>query len=173
MYNQMSLWPKFAYLMPRTTQLLQDPALRKWLRKNKVLIVHTLRQNHLKILVSHELAAQSGRFHSRSAPVGNSKVFISLRSLKPRLRRIQLAERAARNTIKGLPTIEIWYENYTGADGAQDDTRLCNALGQSVPEDGLTSPLRKISSDDLHDTIGNYEQVAAHLSGTPFERFLE
>jgi len=172
MYNQLSLWPKFAYLMPGATQLLQDPALRKWLRENEVLIVHTLRQNHLKILVSHELAAQSGRFHSRSASVGDRKIVISLRSLKPRLRRIQLAERAARNTIKGLPTIEILYESYTGAGGARDDARLCDALGQSVPAGGLTSPLRKISSDNLRDTIANYEQVAAHLSGTRFERFL-
>lgn len=173
MYNQMSLWPKFAYLMPRATRLLQDPAIRNWLKANNVLVFHTLRRNHLKILVSHELAAQSGRFHSRDAPVADRKVFIPLRSLKPRLRRIQLAERAARNSIVGLPTIEIWYESYTGIDGAQDDVRLCGALGQSVPMGGLTSPLRKLSSDNLRDTIANYEQVAAHLSGTRFECFLE
>lgn len=173
MYNQMSLWPKLAYLIPKAAQLLQDPALRSWLKTNRVLVVHTLRRNHLKILVSHELAAQSGRFHSRNAPVADRKVFISLRSLKPRLRRIQLAERAARNSIIGLPTIEIWYENYTGLEGAQDDARLCNALGQPIPVGGLNSPLRKLSSDDLRDTIANYEQVAAHLSGTRFECFLE
>lgn len=173
MYNQMSLWPKFAYLMPSAIQLLQDPALRSWLRTNRVLIVHTLRRNHLKILVSHQLAAQSGRFHSRNASAGDRKVFISLRSLKPRLHRIQLAERAARNSIVGLPIIEIWYESYTGIGGVQDDARLCDALGQPVPPGGLTSPLRKLSSDNLRDTIANYEQVAAHLSRTRFEHFLE
>lgn len=173
MYNQMSLWPKFAYLMPDATKLLQDPALRSWLRANRVLVVHTLRRNHLKILVSHQLAAQSGRFHSRSASAGDRKVFISLRSLKPRLHRIRLAERAARNSIAGLSTIEIWYESYTGIGRAQDDARLCDALGQPVPPGGLTSPLRKLSSDNLRDTIANYEQVAAHLSGTRFEHFLE
>jgi LPS sulfotransferase NodH len=173
MYNQMSLWPKFTYLMPGATQLLHDPALRSWLRANRVLVVHTLRRNHLKILVSLQLAAQSGRWHSRSAPAGDRKVFISLRSLKPRLHRIRLAERAARNSIVGLPTIEIWYENYTGIGGAQDDARLCDALGQPVPPGGLTSPLRKLSSDNLRDTVANYEQVADHLSGTRFERFLE
>jgi LPS sulfotransferase NodH len=173
MYNQMSLWPKFAYLMPKATQLLQDPALHSWLRTNRVLVIHTLRRNHLKILVSHELASQSGRFHSRNAPVGDRQVFISLQGLKPRLRRIQLAERAARNSIVGLPSIEIWYESYTSIGGAQDDARLCSALGQPVPVGGLTSPLRKLSSDNLRDTIANYEQVAAHLSGTRFECFLE
>jgi LPS sulfotransferase NodH len=173
MYNQMSLWPKFAYLMPTATYLLQDPVLGNWLRTNRVLVVHALRRNHLKILVSHELAARSGHFHSRNEPILDRKVFISLRSLKPRLRRIQQAEKAARNIIAGLPAIEIWYESFTGVGGAQDDARLCDALGQPVPAGGLTSPLRKLSSDNLRDTIANYEQVAAYLSGTRFEQFLQ
>lgn len=60
MYNQMSLWPKFAYLAPTAGQLLQDHSLRRWLEANQVVVVHTLRRNRLKTLVSHELAAQSG-----------------------------------------------------------------------------------------------------------------
>jgi LPS sulfotransferase NodH len=173
MYNQMSLWPKFAYLMPKTAQLVRDPSLHRWLRANRVLVVHVLRRNHLKILVSHELATRSGQFHSRNTSVGDRKVFISLRGLKPRLRRIQLAEAAARSSITGLPTVEIWYENYTSSDGAEDDARLCESLGQPLPAGGLTSPLRKLSGDNLCDTIANYDEVAAHLTGTRFEQFLD
>ena len=178
MYNQFSLWPKFSYLMPMAGQVLKDPALQSWLRSTKVLVIHTLRRNRLKTLVSHELAAQSGRFHSRDphggdTPVRDRKVFIPLRGLKARLHRIGAAERAARNSIVGLPSIEIWYESYVSASGAQDDARLCAALGQYIPAGGLTSPLRKVASDNLHDSIANYEQVAAHLSGTRFECFLE
>jgi LPS sulfotransferase NodH len=177
MYNQMSLWPKFSYIMPRASQILRDPALRSWLRTNQVLVIHMLRRNHLKILVSHELAARSGLFHSRDAhgravSLEDRKVLIPLPGLKTRLHRIELAEKAARNNIVELPSIEIWYEDYVSAGGALDDTRLCNALGQSVPVGGLTSPLSKVSSDNLRDTIANYEQVAAHLAGTRFARFL-
>jgi LPS sulfotransferase NodH len=172
MYNQMSLWPKFAYLAPRAGQLLQDHPLRRWLAANQVVILHTLRRNHLKVLVSHELAAQSGRFHSRDAAVGKNNVVIPLRGLKARLGRIEAAERVARNIIRGLPTIEVFYEDYVGAEGIEQDARLCVALGQKVPEGGLSSQLSKVSSDDLRDTVKNYDQVASSLSGTRFERFL-
>ena len=172
MYNQMSLWPAFAYLAPRAGQLLQDRSLRRWLSVNQVVIVHTLRRNRLKVLVSHALAAQSGRFHSRDPVAGNHHVVIPLRGLKARLRRIERAEKVACATILGLPTVEVFYEDYIGTDGADQDIRLCAAFGQTVPKDGLSSPLRKISSDDLRDIVENYDQVAACLSGTRFERFL-
>jgi LPS sulfotransferase NodH len=173
MYNQLSLWPKLTYLLPMTSRVLRDPALHAWLASNRVLVVHTLRDNRLKILVSHELAARSGRFHSRDADVGDGKVFIPLRGLKVRLRRIELAERAARRSIMRLPAIEINYESYTSTSGPLDDARICGALGQPVPHDGLSSPLSKVSSDNLRDTIANYGQVAAYLSGTRYERFLD
>jgi hypothetical protein len=96
-----------------------------------------------------------------------------LRGLKTRLMRIEAAERTARKIIKDLPTIEIYYEDYVSSQEAADDARLCRALGQSVPAGGLTSSLAKVTSDHLRDVIQNYEQVAAHLSGTRFARFLE
>jgi hypothetical protein len=72
----------------------------------------------------------------------------------------------------GLPTVEVFYEDYIGTDGADQDIRLCAALGQSAPKGGLSSPLKKVASDNLPDVIANYDQVAAFLSGTRFERFL-
>lgn len=172
MYNQMSLWPKFAYLAPRAGQLLQDRPLRRWLRSNRVIIIHTLRRNRLKILVSHELAGQTGRFHSRDPASRESSVVVPVRGLQARLRRIEAAERAARHSIRGMPTIEVFYEDYAGAQACEQDVRLCAALGQDLPEAGLSSSLTKVSSDDLRRTIRNYDEVAAKLSGTRFERFL-
>lgn len=173
MYNQLSLWPKLAYFMPRTGQLLCDHKFQKWLRDNRVVIIHTLRRNRLKVLVSHELAAQTGRFHSRDGGRRNSSVVIPLRGLKARLSRIEAAEKVARKVIEGLPVVEITYEDYVGPHGIEVDARVCAALGQSIPARGLTSQLTKVSSDDLRDTITNYAQVAAYLSGSRYECFLK
>ncbi len=52
------------------------------------------------------------------------------------------------------------------------DAGLCKALGQDLPVGGLTSPLRKLTSDNLGDTIANYDEVVEHLRGTRFEHFL-
>lgn len=172
MYNQMSLWPRFASLAPVAGQLLRDLSLRKWLSGNQVVVVHTLRRNHLKALVSRALATKTGRFHSRDPVAGDQNVVIPLRGLKARLRRIEKAERIARASILGLGAVEIFYEDYISAEGASLDSQLCAALGLWVPDGGLSSSLRKLSSDDLRDVIANYNEVAACLSGTRFERFL-
>jgi LPS sulfotransferase NodH len=172
MYNQLSVSPTVSYLVPTAGQMLQDPALRGWLRANRVLVVHTLRRNHLKVVVSHKLADQSRRFHSRDASTECSQVLIPLTGLKMRLRRLEIAEKVARNSIAGLPSVEIWYEDYVTFSAHEDDARVCAALGLSIPSGGLTSALSKVSSDNLRETVTNYEQVAAHLSGTRFERFL-
>lgn len=173
MYNQLSLWPKLAYFVPRAGQLLRDYKFQKWLKVNRVVIFHTLRRNRLKVLVSHELAAQNGRFHSRDGVGKDSSVVIPLRGLKARLSRIETAEKVARKMIRGLPVVEIVYEDYTGADGIKLDAHLCAALEQSIPEGGLTTELTKVSSDDLRYTIRNYAQVADYLSGSRYERFLK
>jgi len=172
MYNQMSLWPALAYLVPRAGRWLEDPVFRSWLHANRVLVIHTLRRNHLKILASHQLAAESGRFHSRDAGTPEHRVVLPVPGLKARLLRIASAERAARSVVRNLPSIEVYYEDYIGARGAADDALLCRALGQPVPATGLASSLTKVASDDLRETVKNYEQIAAHLSGTRFERFL-
>jgi LPS sulfotransferase NodH len=172
MYNQMSLWPKLGYYVPSAGRLFEDPLFRRWLHKNHVLVIHTLRRNHLKMLVSHKLATESGRFHSRDAGAATRQIVLPLRGLKARLIRIDAAERTARSVIRNLQSIGIYYEDYVSHQGNIDDIRLCRALGQTIPPDGLTSPLTKVSSDDLRDSVQNYEQVAAHLRGTRFERFL-
>ena len=173
MYNQVSVWPKAAYCVPPLGELFRDPALGNWLQANQVLVIHMLRRNHLKIVASHLAAAQSGRFHSRDVSGPDQKVVISLRGLKARLYRIELAQRVAHSTISGLPSIEVCYEEYIGGHGKNYDDEICRALHLPVSPTGLMSPLQKVTSDNLRDVVKNYDQVAEHLSGTRFERFLD
>jgi len=175
MYDQISLWPKLSYLLPPVGRVWHDLRLLRWMRNNEVLVIHTLRRNHLKMLTSHTLAARTGRFHSRDASqtAAASMINLPLRGLIIRLQRIESAEKVARDAIRGLRSMEVWYEDYVGPQGQEIEARLCAAVGQQVPAGGLTSPLAKVSSGNLRDTITNYDDVARHLSGTRFERFLD
>ena len=175
MYDQISLWPKLSYLLPAVGRVCDDPRLLRWMKNKHVLIVHTLRRNHLKMLTSHALAARTGRFHSRSAPqtAAPSMISLPLRGLIMRLQRIESAEKVARDAIRGLPTIEVWYEDYVGTHCREIEAQLCAAVGQQIPEGGLVSQLAKVSSDNLRDILANYEDVVRRLSGTRFERFLD
>lgn len=174
MYDQISLWPKLSYALPSAGRACHDVRLLRWMKNHQVLIMHTLRRNHLKMLTSHTLAARTGRFHLRDTiqTEAVSTVSLPLRGLTMRLRRIEAAEKAARDAIRGLPALEVWYEDYVGPQSKEIEAQLCAAIGLRVPIGGLMSPLAKITSDNLQDTLRNYDDVVRHLSGTRFERFL-
>jgi len=175
MYDQISLWPKLSYIFPSFGRACHDMRLLRWMKDNQVVIIHTLRRNHLKMLASHALAARTGRFHSRNAFRESTRPTISLplRGLTMRLERIESAEKVARDAIRGMPAMEVWYEDYVGPQGQEIEARLCAVVGQEVPDGGLVSPLAKVGSDNLKDTLANYEDVVRRLSGTRFARFLD
>jgi LPS sulfotransferase NodH len=174
MYDQVSLWPKLSYVLPAVGRVCHDARLMRWMKRNEALIIHTLRRNHLKMLTSHSLAARTGRFHSRDHSEAPAITMISLplHTLVMRLRRIEAAEKVARDAIRGLPVLEVWYEDYAGPQSDEIESRLCAAIGVRVPDGGLRSPLAKVTSDNLKDILINYDDVARRLSGTRFERFL-
>jgi LPS sulfotransferase NodH len=170
MYNQLSLSLKVAYLAPRLGRLIEDPSLKRWLSMNHVYVIHTLRRDHLKVLVSHQIAAESGRFHSREEAVAQRAVTVPLLGLQAKLARIESSELAARAAVRNLKSTEIYYEDYTAAPNDYDN-QLCQSLGVPMPEHGLTSPLSKMANDDLSNVVDNFHQVKDHLRGTRFERF--
>lgn len=175
MYDQISLVPKISYNAPPAGKLLHDVGMLRWLRDRDALIIHTLRRNHLKTVVSLARASQTQEYHRRSeAPSpGGVQIALPLRGLKARLSRIDLAERVARDAIKEMTSIEVWYEDYVGSQRADVEKLICAELGQDVPVGGLQSPLVKVSSDNLREAISNYDEVAGLLAGTRFEVFLE
>jgi len=175
MYDQISLVPKISYNVPPVGRILNDVGMLRWLRSHNALIIHTLRRNHLKTVVSHARAAHTNEYHRRggSQSPSGAPIALALPGLKARLKRIELAERVARQAIKGMPTIEVWYDDYVGSQRVDVDKRICAELGQDLPVGGLQSPLVKVSSDNLREAISNYDEVAALLAGTRFEVFLE
>jgi LPS sulfotransferase NodH len=175
MYDQVSLVPTISYIVPPADRILHDVGMLRWLRDHDVLIIHTLRRNHLKTVVSLARAAATKEYHRRgeSGPPGGVKVALPLRGLKARLNRIDLAERVARDAVNEMPTIEVWYEDFVGSQRGDVEKRICVELGLDVPVSGLQSPLVKVSSDNLRDAISNYDEVAALLTGTRYEVFLE
>jgi hypothetical protein len=126
------------------------------------------------MLASHTLAARTARFHSRdgSQAAAVSMISLPLTGLIMRLRRIEVAEKVARDAIRGLPALEVWYEDYVGSKGQAIEAQLCESIGVRMPDGGLRSPLEKVTSDNLRDTVANYDDVVRRLSGTRFERFL-
>jgi hypothetical protein len=90
-----------------------------------------------------------------------------------RLQRIEAAERVARDAMRGLPALEVCYEDYVGPQSHEIEAQVLAAIGLRVPDGGLRSPLAKVTSDNLQHTLSNYDDVVRRLSGTRYERFLK
>jgi LPS sulfotransferase NodH len=146
------------------------PAIASWVREHDVRIIHLVRNNLLKTLLSLEAAKKRGLHHS-TQKVELVKVHLHPRKLKRKLKiRARLIEKY-RTMFTEKPYLEVSYESF-GADLDAETHRVLQFLDideyMSVETD-----LVKLNPDSLEDIIENYDEVAQALKGTPSEKYLE
>jgi LPS sulfotransferase NodH len=147
------------------------PPLERWIAREKPLVVHLVRRNLLKLLVSRVSAEQRGLYHLEpgEAPPAD-RVKLDPGVLVTRMEKItaELERGAALATARCA--LEVAYEDLL-ADRTATYARVFEFLGVSpapVPEE----PLRKINPDALPELVENWEAVVIALRGTPFEEHL-
>ncbi len=145
------------------------PAIATWIEEHDVRIIHLVRHNILKTILSSETAKRRGVYHStqKIAPI---KVHLRPKKLKRNLARRarRIAKYQARFTDK--PYLEVSYESFVANRNAET-RRVLQFLDidSFIP---LETDLLKINPDSLQDIIENYEEVAQALKGTVFEKYL-
>lgn len=146
------------------------PEVLKWAIENDVGIIHLIRENHLKSIVSHFTSEKRGIYHS------NSKVEPTTVRLSPYLLKRHLTVRTKqvekyRAMLKDKRCCEVSYESFV-ANREIESRRILDFLSvdQSIP---LTTDLIKQNPDSLEDILENYEEVAQVFKGTVFEKYLK
>jgi len=155
---------KFMY-----SQAEKLPDVVTWLKDHEVRVIHLIRVNTLKKIVSGETAKTRKLYHS-TKPVEAIKVRINTRKLKRTLAYVSHQIETYRTAFKDNPYLELTYESFV-ANREQETQRLLEFL-HIEPQISLTTDLVKINPDSLETLIENYDEVARTLSGTEFERFL-
>lgn len=150
-------------------QVRRYPEVVDWCRHNEVRVVHLIRRNSLKVIVSRQIAAERGIYWS-TRPVETRKVNLKTRALVARLRESNTLVEKHRALFSSLPYMEVVYEDFV-ADRDAELRRILEFLGCDVNVQ-LTSELVKTSPDALDLLIENYEDVRRTLLGTPFEGHL-
>ncbi len=147
----------------------KHPEILEWAIENEVGIIHLIRQNSLKTLISSETARKRGLSHSTSQ-VKPVTVHLSPFKLKMQLSRLAGQIEKYRTRLKGIPHLELFYESFV-ANRETETRRILNFLGidQVRP---LTTNLVKLNPDSLERVIENYREVKQALNGTTFESFL-
>lgn len=154
------------------SQINRYPVVVSWIKENDLRIIHLIRSNLLKRLVSHKIANIRDLRHSTRS-VETTAVYIDPTILIEDFRRRQ--DRFARYRKRFAddfkkPFLEVEYESLM-ADFESEMHRVLEFLeiDDFMP---LTSELVKVNPNTLADIVENYDEVKQALAGSEFEPFL-
>ncbi|MBW2269958.1 MAG: sulfotransferase [Deltaproteobacteria bacterium] len=146
------------------------PEIWSWLLAHRVEVLHLVRRNALKILVSKAAAEATGRRHLRPGQNHEAQsVVLGVEGLVAALDRIAASVEEHRHRIAELRHRELHYEELLEHPQAFFDTAF-EFLG--VDRQPVELSLRKLTADSLGDALANYDEVAAALAGTRHEALL-
>jgi LPS sulfotransferase NodH len=154
------------------SQINRYDAMLSWIKDNDIKIIHLIRTNLLKRLVSHKIANIRNLQHS-TVSVDPIKVHIDTSILENDFRRRQQRFEKYRKRFSktfNMPFIEISYESLL----SNFDTELKTVLRfvEVDPFSPLSSDQVKVNPDRLEDIIENYDEVRQVLFTTDFKHFL-
>jgi LPS sulfotransferase NodH len=155
-------------------QLLINRFMSNWIKKNGVKIIHLVRENALKLHLSHLTKQQRGVAHSEKT-VETIKVQVNPHTLLDELNKIKSAHakisRLLTNDYSANSLIKISYEELL-FDYQKSAKVIFEFLG--VPYENVSQPkLKKLNPDSVASIIKNYREIHQLLCGTEFEKFLD
>ena len=154
------------------SQINRYSEIASWIKQTDLKIIHLIRNNLLKRLVSHKIANIRNLFTSTQS-VEPVKVHIDPKPLIDDFRRRQKRFAKYTNRFKDIfevPFLEVSYESLV-ADFNSEIQKVLNFLEIDTLKQ-LTSELVKVNPDSLEDIVENYSEVKQTLINTEFEHFL-
>jgi LPS sulfotransferase NodH len=145
------------------------PEVLRWALKNNVRVIHLIRENSLKAIVSHFTAQKRGVHHVTSN-VERVTVRVSPAKLKKLLIKRNNDTEKYRQMFNERQYCEVCYETFVKNREAES-RRIFDFL-QIDQFMALTSNLVKQNPDSLKDILDNYEEVSRAFKGTTFEKYL-
>lgn len=161
--------PKAVVVRIVYSQADKYPEALEWAIENDVGIIHLIRENYLKSIVSHFTSKKRGEYHSTSK-VRPITVRLSPHLLKRRLTKRMKQVEKYQAMLKNRRYCEVSYESFV-ANREVESRRILDFLpvDQSV---SLTTDLRKQNPDSLEDILENHEEISQAFKGTAFEKYL-
>ncbi|MDB4441907.1 hypothetical protein N9219_00650 [bacterium] len=154
-------------------QLANCIALQRWITSQNVFILHLVRQNELKKLISRKFSRKTRIYHSFEIPQNFSpkKVHLDPKKILTQLSKIVGEKEGIKKMFRDNPSLEITYELFF-SDYYQESAKVFNFLQIKRGKTEFPKYLNKILPDTLEDLIENYNEIAIALKGTPYDKFL-
>ncbi|VAX13627.1 hypothetical protein MNBD_GAMMA24-928 [hydrothermal vent metagenome] len=151
---------KFMY-----NHLRRFPMVLPYLNRHEVRVIHVVRENAFKTLLSQLVAEARGLYHS-DRPTEMMQIRVPIEGLTDKLQRIQSEGMRWAEIFAGSKHyLKVSYESFLSQMDVE--ARRMMAL-LDVDYAPLTSPLVKVNTDDPSRTVENYDEVRDCLARTPF-----
>ncbi|TCK19462.1 sulfotransferase family protein [Thiogranum longum] len=152
------------------SQAKRFPEVTNWLLENNVHIIHLIRKNYLRTILSACIAQARGIHHS-SKTLEKTKVIIHPEMAMREMKKISDNINSYCSLFRNNPYIEISYESFVSDRDAQAKLILEFLAINNFSR--LTSELVKNNPYPISELIQNYEEVSDALRGTQFDSFLD
>ena len=154
---------------------LTDDEWQKFLACKDLKIIHLIRRNRLRTVISLEIAFKTGQW-TQSSKANPSEIKVKRLMMDPsklirRLEQIEEGEATARARFQDRQILEVIYEELI-----KSPTSVFESVGIYLGVNGIDPGqirLRRQNPETLQQLIINYEEVAAALRNSRFEEYLD
>ena len=154
---------------------LTDDEWQKFLACKDLKIIHVIRRNRLRTVISLEIAFKTGQW-TQSNKANPSEIKVKRLMMDPsklirRLEQIEEGEATARARFQDRQILEVIYEELI-----KSPTSVFESVGIYLGVNGIDPGqirLRRQNPETLQQLIINYEEVAAALRNSRFEEYLD
>jgi hypothetical protein len=147
------------------------PSIYQTLLKEKIHILHLIRKNKLKIILSSMIAGIRNRSRS-SVELSAIQVMVDTKSLLGALEKLCAEEKKWREAFSNHnPYLEITYEDFF--KNHPETAAKIEGFFKVTPGRWIWPNLTKLNPDSVKNIAINYDEVVAVLQGTPFQEYLD
>ena len=148
----------------------KHPEILRWAVENNVGIIHLIRKNYLKAIVSYEASLKRGLLHSTTRIRPATTLHVSPTRLERQLATMTHQVETYRILLEHCRYLEVFYESLA----ADQEVEICRVLEflNIEPSGPLSIDPVEIIPVQLEDMIENYKEVKLALRQTVFEKFL-
>lgn len=158
------------------SQLREYPEILPYVVRHRLPIIHLVRNNHLDVVLSEQLASTTGTYHSTKEEGYEQRASIELepREVAALVQRLARKQQLVRRMLRMVPTPvhEVAYESLCHSNTPFLD--MCDFIGvHGEREDREHSRLVKTQRSPHSAVIANYQEVRAALTLAGYQHLLQ
>jgi len=161
---------KFMYSQARGFPYRRAPTVVNYAKEQGLKVIHVVRDNALKTMISRSLAKRTGVYHVKGETSEKTRITIPTSTLISDLYSLRSEDEEWSREFDANPYFKVHYEEFVQSP-ERIASEMLDFLGMG-DDKKLTSPHKKVITSGLEDVIENYDDVKRTLDGTEFAGFL-